>query len=80
MGLGAARGATARDFTRLPGVGEARAEAIVKVRTQLGRFRRIRDLLRVKGIGPRSLQRIEPLVVLDPPKPAPEREPPSGDG
>jgi hypothetical protein len=48
-------------------------------RRRATKFRRIRDLLRVKGIGPRSLQRTEPLVVLDPPKPTPEREPPSGE-
>ena len=43
------------------------------LRQQLGgRFRRVRDLLRVRGIGYRTLKRIEPLVVLDPPA-APER-------
>jgi competence protein ComEA len=70
--------ASARDLTRLPGVGEARAEAIVAVRERLGRFRSVRDLLRVKGIGPRSLARLEPLVVLDPPKQEPpKQEPPN---
>jgi competence protein ComEA len=65
--------ASVADLQRLPGVGQKRAEAIVEVRARLGgRFGHVRDLLRVRGIGPRSLARLEPLVVLDPPteKPA----------
>jgi competence protein ComEA len=52
----------------LPGVGERRAEAIVKLRARLKRFRRPTDLLRVRGIGVRSLKRMLPHLVLDPPK------------
>jgi competence protein ComEA len=63
--------ASAEDLTRLPGVGRRRAEAIVELRTRLKRFRRVQDLLRVKGIGPRSLKRLMPHLVLDPPAPAP---------
>lgn len=64
--------ATAAELTRLPGVGQRRAEQIVALRERLGRFKRITDLLRVKGIGPKSLRRLEPLVVLDPPQPEPD--------
>lgn len=64
--------ATATEFTRLPGVGQRRAEQIVALRERLGRFRRVTDLLRVKGIGPKSLRRLTPLVVLDPPEPDPD--------
>lgn len=59
--------AAAADLTRLPGIGPKRAQAIVELRGKLGRFRRIADLLRVRGIGRRSLNRIRPHVVLDPP-------------
>ncbi|HZO17012.1 MAG TPA: helix-hairpin-helix domain-containing protein [Polyangiaceae bacterium] len=60
--------ASIADLRRLPGVGEKRATAILEVRERLGgRFRHLRDLLRVRGIGPRSLARLEPLVVLDAP-------------
>lgn len=60
--------ASIADLRRLPGVGEKRAAAILEVRERLGgRFRHLRDLLRVRGIGPRSLARLEPLVVLDEP-------------
>jgi competence protein ComEA len=56
------------ELRRLPGVGARRAEAIVRLRKRLGHFRRIQDLLRVRGIGPRSLRRMRPHLVLDPPK------------
>lgn len=56
-------------LTRLPGVGERRAQAIVKLRERLKRFRRATDLLRVRGIGVRSLKRMLPHLVLDPPAP-----------
>ncbi len=59
--------ASAEELTRLPGVGMKRAQSIVKLRTRLKRFRRVSDLLRVRGIGVRSLRRLKPLVVLDPP-------------
>ena len=59
--------ASAEELTRLPGVGLRRAEAIVKLREKLGRFRRVTDLLRVRGIGPKGLQRMLPHLVLDPP-------------
>jgi competence protein ComEA len=71
--------ATAADLQKLPGIGQKRAEAIIDVRERLGgRFRSVRDLLRVRGIGPRSLKRLEPLVVLDPPPPPAASSAPNG--
>ena len=59
--------ANVEELGRLPGVGPKRAQAILDLRTKLGRFRRPTDLLRVKGIGPKSLKKLEPHFVLDPP-------------
>jgi len=56
-------------LTQLPGVGARRAEAIIELRARLKRFRKPSDLLRVRGIGVRSLKRMLPHLVLDPPKP-----------
>jgi len=53
------------ELQRLPGVGAKRAAAIVELRQRLGRFRRPSDLLRIKGIGPRTLERMLPMLVLD---------------
>jgi competence protein ComEA len=60
--------ADAVQLQRLPGVGSKRAVAIVQLRQRLGRFRRPSDLLRLKGIGPRSLERMLPHLVLDAPE------------
>jgi competence protein ComEA len=62
--------ASAEELTRLPGVGDKRARSIVKLRRRLKRFRRATDLLRVRGIGVRSLKRMLPHLVLDPPRQA----------
>ncbi|HVR20103.1 MAG TPA: helix-hairpin-helix domain-containing protein [Polyangiaceae bacterium] len=57
------------DLRRIPGIGPKRAQAIVDLRAKLGgRFKRLGDLLRVKGIGTRSLKKMEAYVVLDVPQ------------
>jgi competence protein ComEA len=58
--------ATEEDLRRLPGIGATRAKAILALRERLGRFRRPEDLLRVKGIGRRSLARLRPLLIVEP--------------
>lgn len=62
------------DLMQLPGVGEKRARAIATLRERVGRFRSVRDLLRVKGLGVKLLRRIEPKLVLDAPSETPETE------
>jgi competence protein ComEA len=59
--------ATEEELRRLPGVGPSKARAIVALRTKLGKLKRAEDLLRVKGIGRRSLARMRPLLVVDAP-------------
>jgi len=61
--------ATEGDLVQLPGIGVKRAQAIVALRNRLGRFRRVEDLLRVRGLGPRLLRRLRPHVTIDPPDP-----------
>jgi len=72
--------ANAQELRRLPGVGVRRADAIIELRTRLKRFRRVSELLRVRGIGVRAIRKIAPLVVLDPPPRANERELDGGAG
>jgi competence protein ComEA len=62
--------ASFEDLRRLPGIGDKRANAILALRAQLGRFRALEDLLKVKGIGRAMLKRLRPLVRLDPAGPA----------
>lgn len=62
--------ASAEDLRRLPGIGPTRARAIVELRQRLAKFRAVEDLMRVKGIGRKIIQRIKPGVVLDRPSEA----------
>jgi competence protein ComEA len=48
----------------LPGIGPARAQAIVAAR-QRRPFARLSDLARVKGLGPRRIQALAGRVVFD---------------
>jgi competence ComEA-like helix-hairpin-helix protein len=57
--------ATLDELTRLPGVGPSRAQAILEVRSKLGGFKKLDDLMRVKGIGRKTFRKLEPLLRLD---------------
>jgi competence protein ComEA len=57
--------ATSDELRRLPGVGAKRAEAIVALRQRVGRFQRLEDLLRVKGVGRATIRKWRPLVRLE---------------
>lgn len=48
----------------LNGVGPAKAEAIVRYRKENGPFRRLEDLERVKGIGPKLLEKNRSVIRL----------------
>jgi competence protein ComEA len=56
--------ATAEALETLPGVGPVLARRIVEYRTSHGGFRRVDDLLQVKGVGPRLLERLRARVVI----------------
>ena len=50
------------DLRRLPGIGKARARAILELRAKLGRFKAVDDLARIKGFGRAMLRRLRPLT------------------
>ena len=54
--------ATAGQLQALPGIGPKKADAIVSYRTKHGPFKRVDDLVQVKGIGPKTLSKLRPLV------------------
>lgn len=52
--------ATQAELESLPGIGPAKAEAILAYRKRYGPFRRIEDLQRVPGFGPATVNRLRP--------------------
>ena len=59
--------ASAEELRKVQGIGKAKAEAIVELRAKLGKFTRLEDLYRIKGIKRKLLEKIRPNVLLDPP-------------
>ncbi len=56
--------ATAEELVRIPGIGPARAAAIVQLRERAHRFNHAEDLLRVRGIGRVGFRRMRPYLSL----------------
>ncbi len=54
--------ATPEQLELLPGIGEARARAVVAMRKQRGGFKSVEELTEVKGIGEASLERLRPFA------------------
>jgi competence protein ComEA len=54
--------ATIDQLTTLPGVGRKTAERIIEYRTKSGGFKKIEELMNVKGIGEKSFLKLKPLV------------------
>jgi len=62
---------TAREYELelLPGIGGKTARAIVADREQQGPYERLEDLMRVPGIGPKTVETLRPhLMCVPPPK------------
>ncbi len=56
--------ATAEQLEQLPGIGPAKASAIVEDRRRNGRYQAIEDLARVRGIGAATIARLRSLVIV----------------
>lgn len=56
--------ATADELHHLPGIGPAKAQAIIAYRESRSGFQAVEELLQVKGIGPKIYEQIAPLVTI----------------
>ena len=56
--------ATTEQLEKLPGIGPTTAKAIVRFREKSGPFRRVEDLLAIRGITKKKLEKIRPLVTV----------------
>ena len=64
--------ASVSDLEGLPGIGRRTAERIVEHRQKSGGFKKIEELMNIKGIGEKSFLKLKPLVTVGPEKGTPE--------
>jgi competence ComEA-like helix-hairpin-helix protein len=60
--------ATIEQLEKLPGIGATTAKAIVDFREKSGPFRRVEDLLAIRGISKARLEKLRPYVTVAPPQ------------
>ena len=53
-----------QNLVKLPKIGTITAERIIRFRDDYGPFKSIDDLLKVKGIGPKTLEKLKPQITL----------------
>ena len=66
--------ATAEQLDSLPGVGQAMAARILEYRQKNGGFKKIEELMNIKGIGEKNFLKLKPLVTVTPAKTTPAGE------
>ena len=62
--------ATVSQIATLPGIGEKAAQRIIEYREKNGGFKKIEELMNVKGIGEKSFLKLKPLITVGDSKPA----------
>ena len=56
--------ATVSQLETLPGIGKSTAERILEYREKSGGFKKIEDLMNVRGVGEKSFSKLKPLVTV----------------
>jgi competence ComEA-like helix-hairpin-helix protein len=59
--------ANVKELQELPGVGRVTAQKIIDLRQKSGRFKRVEDLLAVRGISPKKLDAMRPYITVSTP-------------
>jgi competence protein ComEA len=58
--------ATAAQLETLPGIGPKTAERIIQYREKNGGFKKIEELMNVRGVGEKSFLKLKALIVVHP--------------
>ncbi|NMA65242.1 MAG: helix-hairpin-helix domain-containing protein [Clostridiaceae bacterium] len=53
------------ELMTLPYIGEVKAKAIMEYRKTYGAFSTVEELINVKGIGAKTLERLRPYIIID---------------
>jgi competence ComEA-like helix-hairpin-helix protein len=73
--------ATSEELQQVPGIGPATAEKILQMRKSYGAFKSVDDLLAIRGLGPKRLEKMRKYLTVgkDGPKHGsqPAKDPPS---
>ena len=56
--------ATVAQLEALPGIGKSVAERILEYREKSGGFKKVEDLMNVRGIGEKSFLKLKPLITV----------------
>jgi competence protein ComEA len=67
------------ELANLPGIGHTLAERIVDDRKKNGPYANLEDIQRVKGIGPKLLEKMRPYLRVKAPSNPPRKEPAMGE-
>ncbi len=57
--------ATVEELAKLPGVGEVIAQRIVNHREKSGKFKKVDELLVIRGISRKKLEKLRPLITVE---------------
>ncbi len=67
--------ASVAELARLPGVGQVIARRIVRHREKSGPFRKVDELLVIRGISQTKLEKLHPLITVGKESPLEEKKP-----
>ncbi len=56
--------ASVQELTTLPRIGPKKAAAIIEFRNKNGKFQRVEDIMKVKGIGEKTFLRLKDLITV----------------
>ena len=60
--------ASVSQLEALPGIGQKTAERIVEYRQKVGGFKKVEDVMNVRGVGEKNFLKLKPMLTLAAPK------------